>query len=226
MEMLERAASFDDALALRYLGDVYRRGNPEQVDLQRAARFYERAAETGDRMARIEYYRVVAHPDSGLAVSKKLVDWLLDSAANDDVLAMLELGNCYVRGCAQKPNYRKASRWYRKAVETAPEDPEIVNTVAWTLAVTDKKRLRNPEYALKIVNHLMENNEESRANPMIVDTWAAAHAALGDFVRAVQLQREALELAIGDERFSDWIDEIESHLDSFLNGEALSESIP
>ncbi|MXZ55641.1 MAG: sel1 repeat family protein [Gammaproteobacteria bacterium] len=226
MEMLERAASFDDALALRYLGDVYRRGNPEQVDLQRAARFYERAAETGDRMARIEYYRVVAHPDSGLAVSKKLVDWLLDSAANDDVLAMLELGNCYVRGCAQKPNYRKASRWYRKAVETAPEDPEIVNTVAWTLAVTDKRRLRNPEYALKIVNHLMENNEESRANPMIVDTWAAAHAALGDFVRAVQLQREALELAIGDERFSDWIDEIESHLDSFLNGEALSESIP
>ncbi len=226
MGMLERAASFDDALALRYLGDVYRGGFHEQVDLQRAARFYERAAETGDRMARIEYYRVVAHPDSGLDVGKKVVDWLHDSAANDDVIAMLELGNCYVRGCAQKPNYRKALRWYRKAVETAPENPEVVNTVAWTLAVTDQKRLRNPAYALKIVDHLMANDEESRANPMIVDTWAAAYAATGNFERAVELQREAIALAYREQLSPELIDDIESHLDSFLNGEALSESIP
>ncbi|MYD46767.1 MAG: hypothetical protein F4W92_10475 [Gammaproteobacteria bacterium] len=228
LEMLERAAFYDDTVALRYLGNVYRWGieDGEQVDLERAARFYERAAEIGDRMARIEYYRVVAHPDAGLAVSKKAVDWLHELAANDDVIAMLELGNCYIRGCPQRPNYRKALRWYRKAVETAPENPEIVNSVAWTLAVTDKKRLRNPAYALKIVDHLMENDEESRANPMIVDTWAAAHAALGNFARAIELQQEALELANRDENFAAFIDEIKSHLDSFLNGEALSESVP
>lgn len=226
MEMLERAASFDDTVALRYLGDVFRLGNREQVDLERAAELYERAAELGDRMARIEYYRVVAHPDSNLAVSKKVVEWLQDSAANDDAFAMLELGNCYVRGCDQKPNYRKALRWYRKAVETAPENPEIVNSVAWTLAVTDKKRLRNPAYALKIVDHLMENDEESRANPMIVDTWAAVHAAMGNFVRAVELQREALELASLDRSSPALIDVIESHLNSFINGEVLSESVP
>lgn len=226
MEMLERAASFDDPVALRYLGNVYRIGIREQVDLKTAARFYERAAEVGDRRARIDYYRVVAHPDSDLAVSKKVVDWLHDSAADDDVFAMLELGNCYVRGCAEKPSYRKALRWYRKAVETAPENAEIVNSVAWTLAVTDKKRLRSPAYAVKIVDRLMENDEESRANPMIVDTWAAAHAALGNFVRAVELQQEALELANLDGKSSDLIDVIESHLDSFKNGEALSESVP
>ena len=226
MEMVERAASFDDPLALRYLGDVYRSGYQEQVDLQRAAGFYERAAESGDRLARIDFYQVVAHPDSGLTVSNKAVDWLMESAAEDDPFAMLELGNCFTRGCAQKPNYRKALRWYRKAVETAPENPDVVNSVAWTLAVTDNKRLRNPTYALKIVDHLMEHDEGSRTNPMIVDTWAAAHAALGNFDRAVQLQREALDLVNRDESLSDWIDEIESHLDSFLKGEALSESIP
>ncbi|MXW06871.1 MAG: hypothetical protein F4Z87_01870 [Gammaproteobacteria bacterium] len=226
MEMLERAASFDDTLALRYLGDEHRSGIREPFDLKKAATFYERAAEVGDLIARIEYYRVVAHPDSGLEVDKRVVDWLQDSAANDDVIAMLELGNCYIRGCAQKPNYRKALRWYRKAVETAPENPEVVNSVAWTLAVTDKKRLRNPAYALKIVDHLMANDEVSRANPMIVDTWAAAHAAVGNFVRAVELQREALELAIRERFSTELIDDIESHLDSFLNGEALSEAVP
>ena len=226
IEMLEHAASFDDTLALRYLGDVYRVGYQQQVDLERAASYYERAAELGDRMARIEFYQVVAHPESGLTVSKKVLDWLHDSAANDDVFAMLELGNCYARGCAQKPNYRKALRWYRKAVETAPENPEVVNTVAWTLAVTDKERLRNPAYALKIVDHLMENDEESRANPMIVDTWAAAHAALGNFVRAVELQREAVELANRDDNAAAFIDEIKGHLESFLKGEALNEPIP
>lgn len=224
--MLEQAASYDDTVALRYLGNVYRFGINEDVDLKKAASLYEHAAELGDRGARIEFYRAVAHPDSGLAVTDKVVDWLLDSAANDDTIAMLELGNCYFRGCGKKPNYRKALRWYRKAVQTDPENPEVVNSVAWTLTVSDRLRIREPDYALEIIEHLMQNDEQSRVNPMIVDTWAAVHAALGNFVRAVELQREALELAIRERRSRELIDEIQNHLNSFLQGEALTEEVP
>lgn len=226
-ELLERAASFEDTLALRYLGEVYRFGvGGEDIDLRRSASLYERAARLGDQRARIEFYRVIAHPDSGLVVTDEVVEWLLDSAANDDVIAMLELGNCYIRGCGTKPNFRKAIRWYRKAVRMAPENPEVVNSIAWTLAVTDKKRLREPSFALEIIEHLMANDELSRVNPMIVDTWAAAHAALGNFERAVELQREALMLALREQTSQNLIEEIQSHLNSFLQGEPLSEAVP
>lgn len=226
LELLERAISFDDTIALRYLGEAYRFGDGVDIDFKISASLYERAAQLGDRRARIEYYRVLAHPDADLEVTDQVVDWLLDSAAHDDELAMLELGNCFIRGCAEKSNYRKAVRWYRKAARTAPENPEVINSIAWTLAVTDRKRLRDPDYALVIIEHLMENDEGSRGNPAIVDTWAAVHAALGNFERAVELQREALALAIRTRRSQDLIDVIQGHLDSFLQGEALSEAVP
>lgn len=225
-DMLEQAAALDDTLALRYLADVYRLGIDEEVDLKQAASLYEQAAELGDRQARIEYYQVIAHPDSGLDVTDKVINWLLDSATNDDALAMLELGNCYVRGCGKRPNFRKALRWYRKAVQTEPENPEVVNSVAWTLAVSDRERIRQPEYALEILEHLMENDDEARVNPMIVDTWAAVYAALGNFDRALELQREALKFAIDQRSSQALIDELQSHLDSFLKGEALTEEVP
>lgn len=226
LDLLERAASFDDTLALRYLGEVYRFGDGEGIDLQMSASLYERAAQLGDKRARIEYYRVLAHPDAGLEVTNQVVEWLLDSAANDDEIAMLELGNCFIRGCGEKSNYRKAFRWYRKAVSTAPQNPEVVNSIAWTLAVTDRKRLRDADYALEIIEHLMANDEGSRANPAIVDTWAAVHAALGNFERAIELQREALARAIREQLSQDLIDEIRSHLNRYLQGEALSEAVP
>ena len=226
MEMLERAASLEDTLAIRYLGDVFRFGIGEDIDLEKAASLYQQAAQLGDPRARIDYYRVLAQPGAGLVVTEQVVDWLVDSASNDDVLAMLELGNCHARGCIKKPNYRKALYWYRKAVRTAPDSPEVVNSVAWTLAVTDQKRLRRPDYALEIIEHLMASDEASRANPMYVDTWAAVHAALGDFPRAIELQREALALAVKEQRTPGLLNEIESHLDSFLKGEALRETVP
>ena len=225
-EMLEQAAALDDTLALRYLADLYRLGIDEDVDLKQAASLYEQAAELGDREARIEYYQVIAHPDSGLDVTDKVINWLLDSATNDDALAMLELGNCYVRGCGTRPNFRRALRWYRKAVQTEPENPEVVNSVAWTLAVSDRERIREPEFALEIIEHLMENDEEARVNPMIVDTWAAVHAALGNFDRALELQREALKFARDERSSQALIDELQSHLESFLKGEALTEEVP
>ena len=226
LELLERAVSFDDTIALRYLGEAYRFGDGVEIDFKMASSLYERAAQLGDKRARIEYYRVLAHPDSGLEVSDQVVEWLLDSAANDDEIAMLELGNCFIRGCGEKSNYRKAIRWYRKAVQTAPVNPEVVNSIAWTLAVTDRRRLRDPDYALEIIEHLMANDEGSRGNPAIVDTWAAVHASLGNFERAVELQREALALALRTRRSQDLIDVIQGHLDSFLQGEALSEAVP
>ena len=77
----------------------------------------------------------------------------------------------------------------------SPEDVNIVNEVAWTLAVTHLEPLRKPSYALEIMDHAMSADEEARKNPAYLDTWAAAYAANGNFTRAVALQQQAVDAA-------------------------------
>ena len=94
--------------------------------------------------------------------------------------------------------------------------------MAWRLTVTQIGRLRDERYALAIMDRMMNQDERARRNPAYLDTWAAAHAANGDFGRAVALQREALQAA-NEQEMTEVIEELEQHLAAFQAGETITD---
>ena len=108
---------------------------------------------------------------------------------------------------------------------TSPDDVNIVNEVAWTLAVTHLEPLRKPSYALEIMDHAMNADEEARKNPAYLDTWAAAYAANGNFQRAIALQQQAVDAAKEKEE-SDVVAVLQEHLESFQRGQTVIDPVP
>ena len=85
--------------------------------------------------------------------------------------------------------------------------------------------LRRERYALSIMERLMENDADARSKPEYLDTWAAAHAANGNFDRAISLQELALEVAQADQ-YAAVREVLEEHLEIFKSGELITEKAP
>ena len=225
---LERAAQQDDVPALITLARMaYSGENQGQPDFERAATFYEQAARIGGSPVRVEYFRFLADSNTPLRATRQSFDWLEEAADSGSAEAMVEIGNCHARGCLDKPNYRKAKSWYRRAVRAASENPSVVNEVAWTMTVSHIDSLRSPRYARRIMDQMMENSELARQQPEFLDTWAAAYAATGDFEKAVELQHQALRVAQSNRTLpQEHLKAIKAHLESFSKGEAVLKPIP
>jgi len=146
-------------------------------------------------------------------------------AKQDEARAMVLLGNLYARGIQADQSARRALRWFKNAIKAAPQDPEIVNEIAWTLAVTDLEDLREERYALRIMTSMMSADSEARTRPEYLDTWAAALAANGNFDAAVEKQALALSAALANDR-DDVIEVLEEHMDLFKSGRAVTEGVP
>ena len=138
---------------------------------------------------------------------------------------MLLLGNLHARGVGVKQSFRRAVGFFKDAVRVSPDDPAIVNEVAWTLTVSDLAGLKRARYALSIMEEMMTINDDARQRPEYLDTWAAACAANGDFDRAVAIQEEALAAATGQE-FEGVQDVLQLHLKAFQDGQTITEVAP
>ena len=138
---------------------------------------------------------------------------------------MVVLGNLYARGLGTRASTRRAINWYKKAVKLSPADADIVNEVAWTLTVSDIAGLKRGKFAKRIMDTLMEENPEMRTRPEYLDTWAAAHAASGDFDQAIALQEQAIAEATSQQR-EDVLDILKDHLQQFRAGAAITEKAP
>ena len=122
---------------------------------------------------------------------------------------------------------RRARGWLKRAAKAAPDDASVVNEVAWTLTVSQIRRLRDERYALKIMDRVMaDENNAARLNPAYLDTWAAAYAANGDFERAIAVQQMAIEQARSSDESNDDLPVLRQHLDAFRAGELISEDVP
>ena len=81
---------------------------------------------------------------------------------------------------------------FEKALQLKPDWVELMNTMAWCLAVNEKTAVRNPAKAVKLAQRACEltNYEE----PELLDTLAVAYAAAGNFSKAIEVTGKALEL--------------------------------
>jgi len=225
LALLRQAADFGNTEAMLWLGHLHADGTRVEQSDDLAADYFARGAEAGDSRARLAYARFSFDRLENRPFDPRITDWLTEEAQADNAEAMILLGNLWARGITVAQNHRKAQRWYRSAVDTAPDDANIVNEVAWTLTVSHFDSLRQPRYALQIMERVMNVDEEARQNPAYLDTWAAAHAANDDFAEAARIQRQAIDAAEaqGDTAV---IEVLREHLEAFDHGKVIIDPVP
>ena len=135
--------------------------------------YFAKAAELNNPKAIISYARYIANSPNQSAKTQ-IIPLLSSLAESGDAEAMVVLGNMFAKGVGVKPSTRKAIRWYKKAVSKVQAshhgDAAIVNEVAWTLAVTDRKGLHQPGYAQTIMDAMMNGNKQVQRHPEYLDT--------------------------------------------------------
>ncbi len=225
LALLKQSAELKNPNALMWLGHLYSEGTHVPKDPALAVDYFKQAAATGDTRARLQYVRFLLAQDDTHEFDPQAHAWLVEEAKAGEPEAMLLLGNLYAKGVGVSQSYRQALTWFKSAVSTSPDDVNIVNEVAWTLAVSHLEPLRKPSYALEIMDRAMSTDEEARKNPAYLDTWAAAYAANGNFARAVTLQQQAVDAAKEQEEAA-VVEVLQEHLAAFQRGETVIDPVP
>ncbi len=88
-------------------------------------------------------------------------------------------------------NYSKAIKAYEQSIALAPDNPQVLNNLAWLYATCEVERFRDPKKALK----LAQKAAEIEKSPHILDTLAESYYVNSQFEKAVAAEMEALDLA-------------------------------
>jgi len=97
----------------------------------------------------------------------------------------------YLASSLSKP--AEAITYYRKSLELNPSQPIVLNNLAWLLATLPDDNLRNGNEAVALAHKA--NELTGGKNIIINGTLAAAYAETGNFEKAVETARKAIELA-------------------------------
>jgi len=223
LPLISRSAELDNPEALLWLGWRHVLGDFVDRDHERAEHYFLRAAEI-DELGKLEYARFLMHREVDRGFNERAFRWVRQFARNDNAHAMVLIGDLYARGLHVGKSFRRAGSWFKNAVKAAPDDPYLVNEVAWRFAVTHLPKLRDERYALEIMERIMDESDEASRNPAYLDTLAAAYAANGNFERAVAVQEQAVEEARASS--DNDLPILLEHLEAFRAGEEISEQVP
>lgn len=96
------------------------------------------------------------------------------------------------RGNAKKvlKDYNGAIADFTKAIEINPKYYKSYNNLAWLLATCQDKRYRDGNKAVELSKKAVNLDKD----PQILDTLAASYAEAGIFDKAINTQKEAIEL--------------------------------
>lgn len=92
---------------------------------------------------------------------------------------------------AKKHHYAGAVKAYRKALMLDPDNPDIMNNIAWLYATAEDPEFRRPQQALMFAVRAASIKPES----FILDTLAECFFINGYVKRAVDVEKEALAKA-------------------------------
>ena len=103
---------------------------------------------------------------------------------------LVEQGNC-----------KKAKEGYEMILRRETRNYHAYNELAWLYVTCPDKSFRDPEEAIRLANIALEIKRE----PFILDTLACAYAEMGDFEKAIEIEKEAYELK-PEEHFKEMIE--------------------
>jgi tetratricopeptide (TPR) repeat protein len=89
--------------------------------------------------------------------------------------------------------YAEAAAAYVRALELAPDDPQVLTAYSWLLSACPDPALHDGDKSLSLAERACEVTE--RSDPRALDCWAAALARCGRFDEAVAAADRAQGLA-------------------------------
>jgi len=85
--------------------------------------------------------------------------------------------------------YEKTIKAYQQSIALKPDNPQVLNNLAWLFATCEIERFRDPERALELARKAAALEEA----PHILDTLAESYYANGRFEEAISAERRALD---------------------------------
>jgi len=87
----------------------------------------------------------------------------------------------------------EAIQHYEKALEISPQSVSALNNLAWLLATSHNERLRNGARAIQLARQADQLSQG--ANALVLRTLAAGYAEAGQFGKAIESARAAIDVA-------------------------------
>ena len=100
------------------------------------------------------------------------------------------LGDLHYR----RKNYADVRLAYETSLALRPDQPQVLNNLAWLLATCEDERLRDPPRALDLARRAAQLEESA----FVLDTLAECYFVNGEYAQALEAGKQALALAKGD----------------------------
>lgn len=222
LRLLDQAAALGNERALLALAAMHRDGGPLPRDPARALALTAQAANGGSRDAKLTYVQQQLSGEPP-ALDDQGKAWLAELVEAEVPFAMYIEATLRADGKVYERDARGARRLLIRTADLT-DNAELLNNIAWTLAVAEDRQLRDARKAVAIMDSVMAD-DAAATNPAYMDTWAAAHASNGDFDRAIDVQQQAVAAAREQQR-NDVLNVLEQHLESFERREPIREPLP
>jgi len=103
------------------------------------------------------------------------------------------LGDLYF----SQEKFAETIKAYEQSLALKPDNPHVLNNLAWLHATCNVERFRDPQKAL----YLAEKAAELEKSPYILDTLAESYFANGRFEEAVESEIKALDLTVTNKSY-------------------------
>lgn len=94
---------------------------------------------------------------------------------------------------AGQGKFEEAIKHYNEALRLNPYWADVINNLAWIFATHKEARFSNPGEAIRLAERACELTDYE--SPGLLDTLAAAYAAMGKFPEAIEIAGKAIRLA-------------------------------
>tara|TARA_B110000263_G_scaffold250075_1_gene270300 strand:+ start:376 stop:4830 length:4455 start_codon:yes stop_codon:yes gene_type:complete len=144
----------------------------------------------GDKAKALSLYEqsVRLDPDIALGFWLELAS-LQTAQGNDDLQQAIDLYN----ETFDTADFAESCRLFERSIEKSPEFLWSYNNLAWALATNEDLTQRDGPKAVTLAQRLCEKDDWQYRN--FIHTLAAAHAAVGDYAKAIEFTKQAIEVA-------------------------------